>query len=35
MRYKGTTRSIWPLVIAVVVIVVVIAAIYLLYLAPR
>lgn len=35
MRYKGTSRSIWPVVVAIVVLVVVIAAIYLLYLAPR
>jgi len=35
MRYMGTGRSIWPIVILIVVVVIVAAAIYLLYLAPH
>ena len=35
MRYMGTGRSIWPIVILIVAVIVVAAAIYLLYFTPR
>jgi hypothetical protein len=35
MRYRGTGRSVWPILISIVVVVIVLAAIYFLFLAPR